>query len=134
MSDVTLEQMYELVLQLTPVERRQLAVHLERYAEVQPLSAAAILERLNANAAQLRALGVTKIGLFGSHVRGEAKLDSDIDLLVTLADYTFRTWSGTLAFLTDLFEGYEVDMVEETGLKPRIRPYIIDEVIYVEGL
>ncbi len=133
MSDVTLEQMYELVLQLTPVERRQLAVHLERYAEVRPLSAAAILERLNAKAAQLRALGVTKIGLFGSHVRGEAKLDSDIDLIVTFAQPTFDGFVDSKALLEELFER-TVHLGTEESLRPELRDSVLGEVVYAKGI
>ena len=41
-----------------------------------------ILNVLDEHRADLRELGVSKIGLFGSFVRGEQHPDSDIDLLV----------------------------------------------------
>ena len=41
-----------------------------------------IFSVLEENRLRLRALGVKKIGLFGSYLRGEQRPDSDIDLLV----------------------------------------------------
>lgn len=41
-----------------------------------------VLSLLDQNKSQLRALGVKRIGLFGSFVRGEQRPESDIDLLV----------------------------------------------------
>jgi len=41
-----------------------------------------VLNVLDQNKSQLRALGVRRIGLFGCFVRGEQRPDSDIDLLV----------------------------------------------------
>lgn len=43
-----------------------------------------ILEKLAANKAALMAFGVLEIGLFGSYVRNQANLESDIDLLVDI--------------------------------------------------
>ena len=41
-----------------------------------------ILAILHEHRAQLRSLGVRQLGLFGSFVRGEQRVDSDIDFLV----------------------------------------------------
>lgn len=41
-----------------------------------------VLKKLRENGNQLRGLGVKRLGLFGSLVRGEQNSDSDIDLLV----------------------------------------------------
>ena len=41
-----------------------------------------IFDVLHKNSSRLRALGIKRIGLFGSFVSGEQKSDSDIDLLV----------------------------------------------------
>jgi predicted nucleotidyltransferase len=41
-----------------------------------------IIQLLQAYQAQARALGVKRLGLFGSFVRGEARPDSDVDFLV----------------------------------------------------
>ena len=46
------------------------------------MNADEILKTIRNNKEQLIRLGVNRIGLFGSHVRGEAKPDSDLDFLV----------------------------------------------------
>ncbi len=73
--------------------------------------------------------GVAKIGVFGSHVRGEATTASDIDILVE-----FSRSIGLFRFL-DLEEqlgewlGAKVDLVTKGALKPHIGRRILDEVI-----
>ncbi|MFN8450872.1 MAG: nucleotidyltransferase family protein [Anaerolineae bacterium] len=97
------------------------------------LTAETILAALNAHSAKLYELGARKLGLFGSFVRGEQTPDSDIDILVTLARPSYDDYCNIKFFLEDFF-GREVDLVMEDGLKERIRPYVMKEVVYVEGL
>lgn|SRR5574341_567335 len=91
-----------------------------------------ILHMLRDHAPRLRELGAVKIGLFGSQVRGEAHLDSDIDILVTLAEPSYDMYCDIRFYLEDLF-GKPVDLVLESGLKPYVRPAVMSEVIYAEG-
>ena len=44
----------------------------------------AAIARLKRNKANLRALGLARLSLFGSTARGEASPESDVDLAVTL--------------------------------------------------
>jgi uncharacterized protein len=81
----------------------------------------------------LREMGVRRLGLFGSYRRGDATPDSDIDLLVVLARPSFDDYMDVRFYLEDLF-GRKVDLVLEKALKPRIRPYILQEVEYAPGL
>jgi uncharacterized protein len=74
-------------------------------------------------------MGVRKIGLFGSFKRGEARQKSDIDILVLLEKPTFDSYMEVKFYLEDLF-GRKVDLVMEEAIKPRLRPYILDEVEY----
>jgi hypothetical protein len=96
-------------------------------------TASDILDILKANREKLYELGARQLGLFGSHVRGEQTLESDIDILVTLARPSYDDYANIKFCLEDLFSR-EVDLVMEDGLKERMRPYIMSEVIYVEGL
>lgn len=74
--------------------------------------------------------GVTEVGVFGSYVRGEQRLDSDIDLLIEL-EHPVRISLLDLVeledYLSDLL-GIKVQTAIKKNLKPRLRPYIMREV------
>ncbi len=76
--------------------------------------------------------GIKEIGIFGSYVRGDATMKSDIDILVEFKEgfKTLDNYMGLKFYLEDLFK-IPVDLVSKTALKPRIKPYILEEVIYV---
>lgn len=82
---------------------------------------------------KLRAMGVRKIGLFGSYRRGTSTAGSDMDFLVTLEEPSFDSYMEVKFFLEDLFQ-CQVDLVLEKTLKPRLRPYILTEVEYAPRL
>ena len=76
---------------------------------------------------------VNKAYLFGSYVRGEAKQESDVDILVEL-DYSRQIGLLFIQMKLDLEEllHKEVDLVSANGLSKYIQP-IIDrekELIY----
>ena len=73
---------------------------------------------------------VQKIGLFGSFIRDDVAPGSDIDLLVELKIPTYDHYMDLKFFLEELFQ-VEVDLVMADTLKPRLKPYIAREVIYV---
>ena len=79
--------------------------------------------------AELAALKVKQLRLFGSVARDEAGPDSDVDLLVDFDRpvgyfHLFRVQ----AHLEELL-GTPVDLVFEDGLKPRIRERVLREAI-----
>jgi predicted nucleotidyltransferase len=88
-----------------------------------------IIKTLAKNKPTLAKMGVRKIGLFGSFIRGEARQKSDIDILIVMEKPTFDTYMEVKFYLEDLF-GRKVDLVMEEAIKPRLRPYILDEVEY----
>jgi hypothetical protein len=90
-----------------------------------------ILDLFNRHAARLRELGVVRLGLFGSSVRGEAGPDSDIDVLVTLVDHRYSTYCRVLFYLEDLFNR-KIDLVPEGSIRPELRPHILSEAAYAE--
>jgi predicted nucleotidyltransferase len=74
---------------------------------------------------------VIKCGLFGSYSLGRAGEGSDIDLLVQ-----FEKPIGFVAFIeleNYLSErlGAKVDLVAEDALKPLIKPYVMETIVYV---
>ena len=82
--------------------------------------------------ADLDQLGVESIGLFGSTVRGEERLDSDLDVLVK-----FQPGRKTLDSFLELSEllerqfGCEVDLMTPESLSRHFGPRILSETEYV---
>ena len=97
-----------------------------------PLTAEYVLAEFTRCAETLREFGVKRIGVFGSVAHGEARADSDLDLLVELERHTFDDYFGAKHFLEDLF-GSSVDLVELEGLRPRLRPYVEPDLRYAQG-
>jgi predicted nucleotidyltransferase len=98
------------------------------------LSRESIIDALSHSAAEIKErFGVRKIGIFGSFAEGEEKAISDIDILVEFDKNTLDNYMDLKAFLEALFER-DVDLVIEDNLKPRLKPKILKEVIYAEGL
>ena len=94
------------------------------------LSKAEIIDLLKAHREELsRRFSVRRIGLFGSHVRGEARPASDVDILVEFDQPTFDHYMDLKFHLEDLLGG-PVDLVLQDSLKPRLRPIIEREVVY----
>jgi uncharacterized protein len=90
-----------------------------------------VLEILRVHIYELKQLGIRSLALFGSVARGEAKPESDIDLLVDLeAPFTFDRYIQAKFYLEDLL-GCPVDLVMEETLKPRARIVVQQEAIRV---
>lgn len=96
-------------------------------------TARSILAFLHSHAADLRAMGVRKIGLFGSYLHGDQHADSDMDFLFVMEPMTWTGWMDVWNFLEDSF-GVEVDLVPEKDLRPELARRVLAEVRYVEGV
>ena len=90
-----------------------------------------ILNVLDQYQSHLIALGVKRIGLFGSFIRGEQRPDSDIDLLLEFASgrKTFDTFMELSFFLEELLQR-PIELVTLESLSPYLGPYILKEVEY----
>ncbi|MCS7227900.1 MAG: nucleotidyltransferase family protein [Endomicrobia bacterium] len=92
-----------------------------------------IIETIRKNKKYIKTkYGVKKIGLFGSYVKSKQTKKSDIDILVSFKERfkTFDNYMELKFYLEDLF-GRKVDLIIETAVKPRVLPYVLNEVIYV---
>jgi predicted nucleotidyltransferase len=92
-----------------------------------------ILRIIEENREKIKGFGVTSLGLFGSAVRGEATDASDLDFVVEMENVTFDSYMDLKEFLEELF-GCKVDLVMEDAIKPRLRPIILNETVYAQGL
>jgi len=82
---------------------------------------------------------VQRIAVFGSVARGETGPDSDIDILVALRPPEKRPplglqWFALESMLSQQL-GRPVELVTETALSKRIRPFVEEDqvVLYEEG-
>ena len=53
---------------------------------------------------------LTAMLLFGSHARGDAHEESDVDVLVLVEGLTYSEWSDTIADFVDTTITYQVDL------------------------
>ncbi|MGB4440807.1 MAG: nucleotidyltransferase family protein [Coriobacteriia bacterium] len=91
----------------------------------------AIVARIEESADEIRTrFGVSRLGVFGSRVRGDESRDSDLDVLVEFACPTFRNYMGLKRYLEEL-SGVAVDLVSASALKPLLKSYVMSEVRYV---
>jgi predicted nucleotidyltransferase len=91
-----------------------------------------ILQRLRQNEPALRARGVAHAALFGSRARGDARPDSDTDIMIEFdptARVTVFDYVGLKEFVADLFDG-PVDVVNRAALKPYVKPTALADAVY----
>lgn len=72
---------------------------------------------------------VRRIGVFGSFAKGDEGPESDVDIIVELAEPTFDNYMDLKFRLEDVLNR-PVDLVMADTVKPRIKPIIEREVIY----
>jgi len=72
---------------------------------------------------------VKRIGVFGSCVRGDEEPESDVDIIVELVEPTFDHYMD-LKFRLEEILCRPVDLVIADTVKPRLKPFIEQEVVY----
>jgi len=92
-----------------------------------------ILKLVTDNKQAFRDFGASRVGLFGSFVRGEQTENSDVDLLVDFlpGKKSYRNLLG-VADLAEKLVGRDVEVVTPQSLSPYIAPYIEEDVQYVQ--
>ena len=92
-----------------------------------------MLRILRAHEAELRALGVARLWLFGSLARGEAARRSDVDVLISVPPtraFSLLDLAEIRAELCELL-GRETDVVIREDVSPRLWETIRDDLIDV---
>ena len=87
-----------------------------------------VLDALRCHSAELKARGGVRLAPFGSFARGEARADSNLDLLVQLDRRTFDRYMDLKLHLEDLFQR-RVDLVLWDRLRPELRSSVFAELI-----
>jgi len=81
----------------------------------------------------LKQVGVRKVAIFGSYIRDEEELGSDIDVLVEFLE--IKSLLDLVKIERELSEeiGIKVDLLTENSLSPYIKDYVEKEMKVVYG-
>ena len=91
-----------------------------------------IAAKLAPHAEELRAMGVASLALFGSTARGDAREDSDIDLLVEFdRSIGLFHFVHVQNYLEEILAPVKVDLVMRTAVRQEIREEVFREAIPV---
>jgi predicted nucleotidyltransferase len=90
-----------------------------------------IFRELRNHAADIKAFEVSRLGMFGSVVRGEEDSDSDLDFLVEFNEgkKNYDNFIQLAFLLEDIFQK-EVDLLTWKSLSDRLKKYIKEEIQY----
>jgi predicted nucleotidyltransferase len=92
-----------------------------------------VLDALRAHEAELRRFGVSHAAVFGSVARGEARPDSDIDVLVELDPehpMGIFEYARLKLYINEILHG-ACDVVNRRTIKPLLRESILHDAIHV---
>jgi uncharacterized protein len=92
-----------------------------------------VIRAIRGHEAALRTLGVTRLWLFGSLARGDARPDSDVDVLIDIIPgrkFSLLDLAEVRLALCDLL-GREAGVVIREDLRPRFRDTIADDLIEI---
>lgn len=89
------------------------------------------LDVIEAHASELRALGVQRLGVFGSFARAEERPDSDVDVYLEFAP-GMKTYDNFYAVheLLEALLGRSIDLVTDGALRERKKRLILPTVRY----
>jgi predicted nucleotidyltransferase len=88
-----------------------------------------VLRRLSEHRAELESLGVRSLDLFGSFARGEARPDSDVDLLVAFDRPVGLFHFFRVQHRLEAIVGGPVDLVMKDAIKRQLRTRILAEIV-----
>ena len=91
-----------------------------------------VLDTLRTHESELRRLGVSHAAVFGSVARGEARTDSDIDVLVELdrdRPLGIYEYARLKIYINEILNGAS-DVVNRETIKPLLRDSILRDAVH----
>jgi predicted nucleotidyltransferase len=90
---------------------------------------AEVVQIIASHAAELRAMGVRSLSIFGSVARDEAGPGSDVDVLVEMNQPVSYFELFDVKERLEAFLGCKVDLLTRGGLRPEIREGVLAEAV-----
>ena len=90
-----------------------------------------VINKLRAHEAELKAVGILRLAIFGSVARGDNSPESDVDLLAEFdktKHYTLLTMGRIESRLADLL-GTRVDLSSREWLKESVKDRVLREAV-----
>lgn len=90
------------------------------------------LELIKAHESDMKSkFHVKRIGVFGSHARGDEHAESDVDVIVEFEEgqKTFDNFMDLKFYLEDLFKK-KTDLVTHEALRPELKNNILSDAVY----
>jgi len=90
-----------------------------------------IIKIIKDNKTKIKTFGVERVGIFGSYLRGEARPESDIDLIIEFNDknISYKNYMALYDFLESLYS-QKIDLLTPEQISPYMMPYISKEAHY----
>lgn len=98
--------------------------------EAEKLNARKIINKIENKKESIKKIGVKKIGLFGSFVKGKQNKKSDVDILVEFEKVTFDNYFLLKELLAKLLKK-KIDLVIEGDLRHELN-YVKEEAEYAK--
>jgi predicted nucleotidyltransferase len=92
-----------------------------------------IIAKIRANAAAIKAEGVTRLAIFGSRARGDQRPESDIDVLIEVPEdssFSLLNLIGVEHIIEDA-TGLPAQAMMRRSLEPKMAERITDDIVEV---